>query len=376
MGFETKTEITTSVGGEVIVRDIIKRPLFLPDDDTASDSRGGGVCVTCGRMTDCPICDVEPGGVGWGGQGDPNRNQQCLKNWTLFVKGGSGAGPDPDYDGGTIRSTVQVSIDDAVSLSGGFGQYGTWESQELFWPKVNTTQPGPFTGTMINYGSSSCSLRFGRAKYTTDNRTGRKTYGPRQTQFEGFGVTCVLTRLAQFDEICVDRPYNPWIAWPYVDAWRYPCSYPPKNMTQWLYAVSLNSYPTDFSNCYKRRGYRINCERWDERQVLIYHSSVSAKGLAKKIRCQDFAGIELGLVASSDQSWGGPYRRYKSVFDYTQEREPGGLHPRMKAYFPADYCEWQGGKPSITIYPSENEIYKPAESQRSRAGMTGTGTVT
>lgn len=62
------------------VRNIVKRPMFLPDDKLASNSYGhGGVCVTCGRMTDCPICDVEPGG-------DPSGNQQCLARWTLFTE--------------------------------------------------------------------------------------------------------------------------------------------------------------------------------------------------------------------------------------------------------------------------------------------------
>ncbi len=375
MGFETKTEIQTAVGGEAKVRNIVKRPLFLPDDKVASNSYGhGGICVTCGRMTDCPICDVEPGG-------DPDGNQQCLSNWTLFVSGGSGAGPNPDYgEGGSRRMTVTVNVGKGAQfLSGRYGVTRTWLSQPMFWPKQSNVRPGPLTSTSIQTGSSSVEIIFGQAEYySSPFRTSRKHFTSK-LQFEGWGVTVILRRIWSSDRrnICVDRPYNPNIQWPYMDAWKYPCTWPPQHMDQWLYAVSRNDYPTDLRACYKSTSsYRFTCETWGEKQVLIYHAAVSADGLAKKLRCQDFAGIEPGLVAQSDESWNGPYRRTKSVFDYTQERKPGGLHPRMDAPYPLDFWKWEGTPPSVVIFPSENEIFKPASPQSSRSGMTGTGTVT
>ena len=381
MGFETKTEIQTAVGGEVKVRNIVKRPLFLPDDKLASNSYGhGGVCVTCGRMTDCPICDVEPGGVGTGGSGDPDGNQQCLANWTLFISGGSAAGPQPDYQAEeTKRMTVQVSSKGARFLNGGYSMKATWLSQPMFWPKQNTTRPGPLTAASIKYGSSSVSLTFGHVEYDSNPwRTSRKHFSS-QRQFDGFGATVTLTRhwyRGGRQDICVDRPYNPNIQWPYLDAWKYPCTWPPQHMDQWLYAVSRNDYPPDHRACYTRTNGRLTCEYWSEKQVLIYHAAVSAEGLAKKIRCQDFAGLELGIVAQSDESWNGPYRRSKSVFDYSYDPEPGETRRRISAPYPLDFWKWEGSTPSIVIFPSENEIYKPASAQASRSAMTGTGTVT
>lgn len=382
MGFETKTEIQTAVGGEVKVRNIVKRPLFLPDDKLASNSYGhGGVCVTCGRMTDCPICDVEPGPVGTGGSGDPDGNQQCLSKWTLFTQGGSGAGPMPDYGEGLgRRMTVTVNVGEGSQfLSGKYGVTRTWLSQPLYWPKQSSSRPGPLTSTSIKTGSSSIEVIFGQAKYySIPYRTSRKHFTGK-LQFSGWGVTVILRRTWGTDQrqICVDRPYNPNIQWPFMDAWKYPCTWPPQNMDQWLYAVSRNDYPPDLRACYKRSNrWQLTCETWSEKQVLIYHAAVNAEGLAKKIRCQDFAGIEPGLVAQSDESWNGPYRRSKSVPDYTYDPEPGETRRRISAPYPLDFWKWEGDPPSIIIFPSENEIYKPASAQASRSAMTGTGTVT
>jgi hypothetical protein len=375
MGFETKTEIQTATGGEVKVRNIVKRPMFLPDDKLASNSYGhGGVCVTCGRMTDCPICDVEPGG-------DPDGNQQCLARWTLFTEGGSGSGPMPDYGGGAgRRMTITVSSDGSRLLSGGYGVRRTFTSQPMFWPKQNVGKPGPLTASCIKTGWSTIGLRFGQTKYhSTPMWINRKEW-TNKVQFEGFGATVILTRYWNADrkQICVNSPSNPNVQWPYMDAWKKPCFWPPQNMDQWLFAVSRNDYPPDLRACYENvnRRHQLYCEKWGEKQVLIYHAAVSAEGLAKKIRCQEFAGIELGLVAQSDESWNGPYRRYKSVQDFTYDPEPGETRRRISAPYPLEYWKWEGAPPTVVIFPSVNEIHKPASPQASRGGMTGTGTVT
>ena len=385
MGFETKTEIQTVTGGQVQVRNIVKRPLFLPDDKFAADSpEHGGICATCGRMTDCPICDVEPG------SSDPNANQQCLKNWTLFISGGGGGyGPEPDYDGTrSIRATIEMGSNrDARWLSGIIGWTKTWKSQPMFWPKYGREDaPGPLVAPMVMVGASSVKLIFGKHTETSLYRTGRGAWEHKE-QFSGFGVTVVLTRNKIFwgqraeNYICVTGPYNPNIQWPFLKAWSHPCTFPPENMTQWWYQGARNDWPTDFRPCYRSRGtllrQDLTCMKWGEKQVAVYHSAISADGLAKKIRCQDFAGLEPSIVARSDESWNGPFRYTKQIFNYAAERdEHTGLRPRMDVPLPYDYWQWEGTPPNIVIFPSENEIYKPADSQRSRGSMQGTTTVT
>ena len=348
MTFSQQTTITTSSSGSVEVRNILKRPIFLADNSVSA-----GFCLSCNRPTACPICDVDPSSDG---DGDDD-NQKCLEKWTVIINGGSDTGDSPMF-GNAARATVSVKYSPAQQHLFGTtgGPYGDFETQSLYWPTNPGVTVSGFSGTMTT--SDMCGIAMYLGQYTlvtSDVVNGKRTT---DVKFQGFGLTVVLTRSWARGPCKVTTTSTGGISWPYQDAWAFPQT-PIENPSQWLYA---QYGPGHQPWCYDTLS-GIACGWWGGVQQAIYHTG-NTDIITDKIRCEDYAGIDVPLNTTSQQKWS--TRQYKRVRDYDQWPDP----VFTRAPLPTYWEDWSGTPPSITVVPTTRTVFNNTEPANAGAGAS------
>jgi hypothetical protein len=353
LSFSQETTITTTSTGSVEVRNLLKRPIFLADN-----SWSHGFCLSCNRPTACPICDVDPGSDG---DGDED-NQKCLEKWTLIIKGGSDSGDTPMFDGTkTTRCTVSTRYIPAKQhlWGGGGGGRGDFETQSLYWPTSFQKVVPKFWNTMIVNDASDLGLYIGQYSFfTSDVENGKRNVTPR---FEGFGLTVVLTRRWVRGPCKVTTTPTNNISWPYRDAWTHPQT-PVENPSQWLYA----KYGPIQDWCHRPLGNSpgpLQCGWWGGYQTAIYHTG-NIGIITDKIRCDDFAGIEVPLAVTSQQTWS--TRQYKRTPDYDEWPSP----VFYRAPLPTYWEDWSGTPPSITVVPTTRTVFNTSAAAKAGAAAS------